>query len=215
MNEREELISREVKSEAVDQQMNKTKCIECGKEIILPYGVDIDYKKADDEHEYPFCLPEGNADITKELAYCEPNLGGYYCCACFYKIAEEERKAEEEAEDPGFDEELGDIVRCVCRDPEYSMCYGCWFGFGDGVEWDCEHFEGMLKEYNKQKKLREVKSKASGTKDVKYKTIICQCKNCNKKIKIPETWDDDYEKNDFFILLSGNETPNGAFAHPD
>lgn len=71
---------------------------------------------------------------------------------------------------------------------------------------------------------REVKSKEAGDmeceitqipEDVKYKTISCQCKNCNKKIKIPEAWNEDYEKNDFFILLSGNETSNGAFAHPD
>lgn len=80
-----------------------------------------------------------------------------------------------------------------------------------------------MNEIKEELTSREVKSKVSDTEckitqipeDVKYKTIICQCKNCNKKIKIPETWDDDYEKNDFFILLSGNETSNGAFAHPD
>ena len=138
------------------EEINKTKCTECGKEIILPDGVNTDYRKADDEQEYPFCLPDDKADTTKELAHCDPNLGGYYCYACYYEIYEAERKAEEE---DGFDDELCEIVRCVGRDPEYSMCYGCWFGFGDGVEWDCEQFADMMKKYSKQKKLKEEREK--------------------------------------------------------
>ncbi len=69
----------------------------------------------------------------------------------------------------------------------------------------------------------EVKSKASDIEceiteipeDAKYKTIKCQYENCNKEINIPETWDDDYEKNPFIMMLSVLDVPNGANMHPD
>ena len=164
--------------------MNKTKCRVCGKELTIPYHMDPDYEKAQKitgeiEHvlgklRYKLKLGLEIGDFVflectrtryfgnpkRPFDACwNPAMGGYYCHACFYKIAEKERKAEEEAEDPGFDEELGDLVRCGCSDREYSMCYGCWFGLGDGVEWECEHFEEMIKEYNKQKKLKEEREK--------------------------------------------------------
>ena len=71
---------------------NTTRCCVCGKEIILPDGINTIHEKAEEAEEYPFCLPGDNADITKELAYCDPCIGGYYCYACGF---EEHKKASE------------------------------------------------------------------------------------------------------------------------
>jgi len=89
--------------------MNTTKCRECGRDIVLPDGIDPDYEKADKEHdeddkqEYPFCLPSEEdrkllEDEQENLAHCAPEMGGYYCATCFEK---ERQKLEDTIEDEG------------------------------------------------------------------------------------------------------------------